>query len=59
MVAPKLLHKIEPEYSQEARIAKYQGTAVLFINIDPDGMPRNVRVVHGLGLGLDDKQWRR
>jgi len=64
VVAPKLLHKIEPEYSQEARIAKYQGTAVLFINIDPDGMPRNVRVIHGLGLGLDDKaveavnQWR-
>jgi TonB family protein len=53
--APTLLYKVEPEYSEEARKAKYQGTVILYIEVDPAGKARNVRVVRSLGLGLDEK----
>ncbi len=53
--APVLLYKKEPEYSEEARKAKYQGTVVLYVEIDPSGKATNMRVVRSLGLGLDEK----
>jgi protein TonB len=53
--APAILMKVEPEYSEEARKAKFQGTVVLMIVVDEKGMPRNIRVVRPLGLGLDEK----
>jgi TonB family protein len=52
---PTLLYKVEPEYSEEARKAKYQGTVVLYVEVDPTGQPRNIRVLRSLGLGLDEK----
>jgi len=55
VTAPVPLYKPEPEYSEEARKAKYQGTVVLYIEVDPTGHPRNLRVVRSLGLGLDEK----
>lgn len=51
---PSILTKSEPEYTEEARLAKYQGTAVLSVVIGADGIPRNIRILRGLGLGLDD-----
>jgi TonB family protein len=53
--APMVLSKTEPEYSEEARKAKYQGTVVLMIIVDEHGMPQGIRVVRPLGLGLDEK----
>ncbi|HWR54716.1 MAG TPA: energy transducer TonB, partial [Bryobacteraceae bacterium] len=53
--APVAIHRVEPEYSEEARKAKFQGTVVLSIVIDEQGVPRNFRVVRPLGLGLDEK----
>jgi TonB family protein len=53
--APALLFKVEPEYSEEARKAKYQGTVVLYVEVDAAGKARNLRVVKSLGLGLDEK----
>ena len=61
---PALVSKIEPAYSEEARIAKYQGTALLSVEIGPDGVARNITVVRALGFGSDKKaieaigQWR-
>jgi TonB family protein len=52
---PVLIHKEDPEFSEPARKAKYQGTVLLAIDIDTSGRARNVRVVRGLGLGLDEK----
>ncbi len=52
---PSVLYKVEPEYSEEARKAKYQGTVVLYVEVDPAGRPRNLRVLRSLGLGLDEK----
>jgi periplasmic protein TonB len=53
--APILVAKVEPEYSEEARKAKYSGTVLLSIVVGVDGLPRNVHVVRPLGLGLDEK----
>jgi periplasmic protein TonB len=53
--APIPLYKVEPEYSEEARKAKFQGTVVLSIVVDERGMPTQFKVVRPLGLGLDEK----
>ena len=53
--APRLLNKVEPVYSEEAREAKVQGTAVLKVEVWPDGKAHNIRVVRGLGSGLDEE----
>ena len=52
---PKLIFKVEPEYSEEARKAKWQGEVVLQIVVDEHGNPKDMRVTHSLGLGLDQK----
>ncbi|HUQ93108.1 MAG TPA: energy transducer TonB [Bryobacteraceae bacterium] len=53
--APTLVFKVEPEYSEEARKAKFQGTVVLYVVVDEKGAPRDLKVVRPLGLGLDEK----
>jgi TonB family protein len=64
VTAPMLVSKAEPAYTQQARIAKYQGTALLSVEIGEDGVARNIKVARGLGFGLDQKaveavkQWR-
>jgi periplasmic protein TonB len=49
----------DPDFSEEARRAKYQGTVTLSAVIGPDGRPRNLRVVRRLGMGLDEKALER
>ena len=62
--APMLVFKVEPKYSEEARQAKYSGSVLLSIVVDTNGIPRDIKVVRPLGLGLDQKaiealsQWR-
>ncbi len=53
--APTLLFKVEPEYSEEARKAKFQGTVVLSCEVTERGVCQNVKVLRALGLGLDEK----
>lgn len=45
----------EPEFSDQARMAKYQGLCVVEVVIDAKGMPRDPRVIRHLGMGLDQK----
>jgi periplasmic protein TonB len=62
--APRAVFAPDPEYSEEARKAKYQGTCVLWLVVGPDGRPRDIKVSRTLGLGLDEKaieavkQWK-
>jgi TonB family protein len=64
VTAPALISKIEPEYTEEARAMKIQGTAVLYLEVGPDGLAYNIRPVKSLGFGLDQKaieaiqQWK-
>jgi len=53
--APRALDTPDPEYSEEARKAKYQGVVVLWLVVGPDGRPRDIRVSRPLGMGLDQK----
>jgi protein TonB len=53
--APKALDTPDPEYSEEARKAKYQGTVILWLIVDQGGHPQNVKVARSLGMGLDQK----
>lgn len=53
--APTLVFKVEPEYSEEARKAKFQGTVVLSVEVNERGAPQNIKVIRALGLGLDEK----
>jgi TonB family protein len=53
--APILVSKVEPEYSEEARKAKFSGAVLLSLVVDANGLPRNIHVVRPLGLGLDEK----
>jgi len=62
--APQPIATPDPEYTEAARQAKTQGTCVLWMIVDTEGHPRNIRVVRGLGFGLDAKaieavkQWK-
>jgi protein TonB len=62
--SPKVLRKVNPEYSKEALDAKREGTVVLSAMTGVDGIPSEIKVVRGIGKGLDEKaveclrQWR-
>ncbi|HTZ84503.1 MAG TPA: energy transducer TonB [Candidatus Acidoferrales bacterium] len=62
--APTAISAPDPDYTEQARRAKKQGTCVLWLIVDSSGHPRDIRVVRGLGFGLDAKaidavkQWR-
>jgi TonB family protein len=51
---PRATYMPDPEYSEEARQAKLQGTCVLSLVVDTDGKPRDIAVVRKLGKGLDE-----
>ncbi len=55
VTAPVLIHRVEPEFSEEARKSKYSGTVVILAEIGPNGRPRNLRLSRSLGQGLDEK----
>jgi TonB family protein len=52
---PRAIYQPEPEFSQRARQAKFQGIVTLGLVVDRDGIPRNVRILSPLGAGLDEK----
>ena len=52
---PVVLYQVEPEFSEEARKAKFSGNVEVYIWVDTDGRPSHIRVVRGVGMGLDEK----
>jgi protein TonB len=52
---PRAIYSPDPEFSEEARKAKYQGTCTLLLVVSADGRPTNIRVANSLGMGLDEK----
>jgi TonB family protein len=55
VAGPVPIHKTEPGYSPEARLAGLEGTAIVTGVIDDDGSQRDMRVTRPLGAGLDRK----
>jgi protein TonB len=52
---PQVLFAPEPEFSEEARKAKVAGNVLVYLQVDTTGHPTHVRVLRGIGLGLDEK----
>ena len=55
VTAPRVIHSVEPEFSDAARQAKYQGVVSIQLIVDTQGNPEDVHVTHRLGMGLDEK----
>jgi TonB family protein len=61
---PHVESKIEPQYSEEARKHKLQGSILLSLVVDATGTPTQIAVLRPLGMGLDEKaieaisQWK-
>lgn len=53
--APQLIFSVEPEFSEEARKAKVAGNVLVNLWVDTNGNPSHVRVIRGVGMGLDEK----
>jgi len=51
--SPKVVSKVDPEYTKEARDAKIEGTVVVQTEIHPDGRAHNTHVLRSLDPGLD------
>jgi TonB family protein len=52
---PRLIHKVDPAYSDIAAQARISGTVLLSLTVSPEGLPTDIRVVRSLGYGLDEK----
>jgi TonB family protein len=55
VAAPKLISSVDPEFTDEARRAKYQGVVIVGLIVDAQGNPQNVHVIRAIGYGLDEK----
>lgn len=55
VTAPVVIHRVVPEFTDEARRVKFQGVASIGLIVDAQGNPEAVHVVNPLGMGLDQK----
>jgi TonB family protein len=55
VTAPRVLSRADPEYSEEARAAKINGTVLLQVVVGKDGIAHHINVLKGLDGGLDIK----
>ena len=52
---PVVIYQVEPEFSEEARKAKFMGVVLVNLIVDAQGRPQNVYTLRGVGMGLDEK----
>ena len=55
VAAPEVIHSVEPEFTEDARRANFQGSVSIKLIVDSQGNPQNVQLVRHLGMGLDEK----
>jgi len=55
VAAPEVIHSVEPEFTQDARQANFQGSVSIKLIVDSQGNPQDIRVTRHLGMGLDEK----
>ena len=53
VVSPRVLYKVEPHYTPDARDAKIAGTVVVELEVQADGRAHNPQIVRSLDPGLD------
>lgn len=52
---PSCAYCPDPQYTDEAREAKLQGKVTLRVLVGADGRAAQIRIVQGIGLGLDER----
>jgi len=52
---PTVITQVDPEFSANARRAKFQGSMTLLLVINREGLPTNIHISSPLGGGLDAK----
>jgi len=52
---PRPIYDPDPDYSDAARKANYQGSILMWLVVGPEGRPHNIRAQRSLGMGLDEK----
>lgn len=52
---PVITYQVDPEFSDQARMAKYQGEVIVQFIVDTRGLPQNLKIIRPLGMGLDEK----
>ncbi len=55
VIPPHVTISPDPEYSDDARKAKYQGTVIIWLVVDSSGAPTDLQIVRPIGMGLDEK----
>jgi TonB family protein len=50
---PRLIAKVEPKYTEEARTAKIQGTVLVQVIVNESGFAENMKIIRSLDEGLD------
>ncbi len=64
LTPPRLVYKVEPKYTEEARAAKIQGTVTVQVIVNEDGIAEDMKIIRSLDDGLDQmakdaiQQWR-
>lgn len=53
--APRVIYKADAEFSEEARKQKFEGVVLVHLVVDTRGHPTQIRVLRGVGRGLDEK----
>lgn len=53
--APRAIFSPNPEFSEYARLAKFQGAVTLSVVVDASGRTTDIQIISPLGLGLDEK----
>ncbi len=53
IVPPKVLEKVEPNYTDEARAAKIEGTVALSVVVGTDQRVHDIKILKSLDAGLD------
>jgi len=53
--APVIIYEVVPEYSAEAKDARFLGIVIVNFIVDTAGHPQNVHILRGVGMGLDEK----
>jgi TonB family protein len=55
VAAPVVIYSVEPEFTEEARRANFQGSVSIKLVVDSQGNPQDVQLIRHLGMGLDEK----
>jgi TonB family protein len=55
VTSPRVVSKVDPQYTKAARKAKIEGTVVVRLEVHPDGRAHSMHVARSLDPGLDRK----